>query len=231
MCFSYSVKPATQSLPFDISQIQIPIPGFFFNGFDHPKLPIVTANEKWELAQWGLIPSWARTNEQQFEMQSKTLNARSESAWEKPAFREAWNNRPCIVLASGFFEWQHQGKMRIPYFITTKSQEPLWFAGLYEDARIQNQWQRTYTLLTTEAQGIMSDIHNAKNRMPVMLASSDLPQWLHGNSQERSSLCLPKNPSFLKAYPVNPRLNSNTTNRNEPWAILPYEKPQTELPF
>lgn len=231
MCFSYSVHQVQNKLPFDPNNLQIPIPGFFFSGFEHPKLPICTASKKWELAQWGLIPSWADDPEKQSEIQKVTLNARSETAFEKPAFKDAWSRRPCIVVANGFFEWQHQGKLRVPYYISSKTDDFLWFGGLYEDIKINNQWQRTYTILTTEARGIMSEIHNAKNRMPVMLHGDTLGQWLHGSVEERRELCRPQATEFLHAHQVNPLLNKNSINRNASWAIESYQKPQTELPF
>jgi len=231
MCFSYSVHQSKNALPFDPNNLQIPIPGFFFSGFDHPNLPICTSNERWELAEWGLIPSWAQSTEQQRELQNVTLNARSETASEKPAFINAWNKRPCIVLASGFFEWQHHGKMRIPHYIQHKTEPYLWFAGLYEDVKIESHWTRTYTILTCEANGIMSEIHNAKNRMPLILNNSEIQTWLHGSIQDRKQLCMPQPCNFLKAHHVNPLLNKNSINRNAPWAVESYQKPQTELPF
>jgi len=231
MCFSYSVHQIQNTLPFDPNNLQIPIPGFFFNGFDHPNLPICTPAEKWEMAQWGLIPSWASNSAQQNEIQNVTLNARSETAFEKPAFKEAWLKRPCIVMANGFFEWQHRGKMKIPYYISSHTNSLLWFAGLYEDVRINNTWQRTYTILTTEAHGIMVDIHNTKNRMPVTLKEKHLSDWLHGSIEKRQKLCLPRETVLLRAHPVNPLLNKNSINRNAPWAIESYQKPQTEINF
>ncbi len=231
MCFSYSVHQVQNTLPFEVSNLQIPIPGFFFSGFEHPKLPICTDSERWELAQWGLIPAWAKTEQQQTEIQALTLNARSETAFEKPAFKDAWSKRPCLILANGFFEWQHRGQERIPYYISHQTATHLWFAGLYEDVKIGPQWQRTYTLLTTEARGIMTEIHHTKNRMPVMLPEANLSEWLHGSVADRTQLCLPNDPDFLTAHRVNPLLNKNSPDRNASWAIQSYQKPQTELPF
>ncbi len=93
MCFSYSVHQCKNALPFDPNNLQIPIPGFFFSGFDYRNLPICTSNERWELAKWGLIPSWEQSAEQQRELQNVTLNVRSETASEKPAFIDAWRKR------------------------------------------------------------------------------------------------------------------------------------------
>lgn len=231
MCFSYSVHQVQNTLPFEVPNLQILIPGFFLNGFEHPQLPICTATEKWELAQWGLIPAWAKTEAQQAEIQALTLNARSETAFEKSAFKDAWSKRPCLIMANGFFEWQHRGQERIPYYISHKTDTHLWFAGLYEDVKIGSEWQRTYTLLTTEARGIMTEIHHTKNRMPVMLPEAKLSEWLHGSLTQRTQLCLPMATDFLTAHRVNPSLNKNSSDRNAPWAIQSYQKPQTELPF
>lgn len=231
MCFSYSVHQVQNTLPFEVPNLQIPIPGFFLNGFEHPQLPICTATEKWELAQWGLIPAWAKTEAQQAEIQALTLNARSETAFEKSAFKDAWSKRPCLIMANGFFEWQHRGQERIPYYISHQTDTHLWFAGLYEDVKIGSEWQRTYTLLTTEARGIMTEIHHTKNRMPVMLPEAKLSEWLHGSLTQRTQLCLPMATDFLTAHRVNPSLNKNSSDRNAPWAIQSYQKPQTELPF
>lgn len=231
MCFSYSVHQVQNTLPFEVPNLQIPIPGFFLNGFEHPQLPICTATEKWELAQWGLIPAWAKTEAQQAEIQALTLNARSETAFEKSAFKDAWSKRPCLIMANGFFEWQHRGQERIPYYIRHQTDTHLWFAGLYEDVKIGSEWQRTYTLLTTEARGIMTEIHHTKNRMPVMLPEAKLSEWLHGSLTQRTQLCLTMATDFLTAHRVNPLLNKNSSDRNAPWAIQSYQKPQTELPF
>lgn len=233
MCFSYSIhkNPGQFSLPFDTENLTIPTPGFFFHGFTHPHLPICTANEKWESARWGLIPSWATQDSQKEEIQNVTLNARSETAFEKPAFRNAWSKNPCIVLATGFFEWQHRGKERIPHFIYSKDHPFMFFAGLYEDTRSTEGWQRTYTILTCDSLGIMSEIHNVKQRMPVFLKENQLQQWLHGTPQERLELCRPQHPEFLTAHESDPLLNKNNLNRNQSWAVEPYQKPQTQLLF
>ena len=102
MCFSYSVHSSQQSLPFSSDNIIIPQPGFFFSGFQHPKLPICTTSENWENAQWGLVPSWASDIHAQKEIMSKTLNARIESIEEKPTFKSAWENDLALWLVQGF---------------------------------------------------------------------------------------------------------------------------------
>jgi putative SOS response-associated peptidase YedK len=231
MCFSYSIHHQQQALPFDSSSIQIPSPGFYFNGFNHPELPICSSNERWELAQWGLIPSWAQTAEQQLEIQPKTLNARSETAFEKPSFSKSWEQHPCIILSTGFFEWQHKGTQKIPHFIFPKSGGYLWFAGIFEDAKIQETWKRTFSILTTESRGIMSEIHHVKKRMPLMLTESELALWLHGSPQERRKWIQPRDVDFLTAHPINPNFNKNNNLNNTSALIEPYKNLQSQIPF
>lgn len=232
MCFSYSVNIHLQNKPTQdtLAQAQlqlnpnhIPQPGFFFNGFEHPKLPIFTPSKNSELAEWGLIPNWVQPH-QISEFQKLSLNARAETAAEKPMFKTAWMNYPCLIPASGFFEWKHQGKTKIPHFIFPKNQEILFFGGLFSDYKhpTSKEWQRSFTILTTNANPFMSNIHNTKYRMPVIIEPENASLWLAGTTKDREFL-IPKMPSdFLNAFTVNPNLNK-PSNRNFPWAIQPYE--------
>ncbi len=105
MCFSYSVNLQGKTIPTDLNissannSHQL---GFFFNGFDHPNLPIISKIGEIEIAQWGIIPKWIKSNHEAVEISNKTLNARIESIENKPSFSEAWKNNPCLILASGF---------------------------------------------------------------------------------------------------------------------------------
>ncbi len=123
--------------------------------------------------RWGLIPSWAKDPG----IGNKLINARSETVSEKPAFREAYKRRRCLVIADGFFEWQKlpaRGKQ--PYYFKLKDDQPFAFAGLYEhwrgaDDRVIN----SCTLLTTQANDILRPVHD---RQPVMLHRVDYDLWL-----------------------------------------------------
>jgi putative SOS response-associated peptidase YedK len=231
MCYSYAIHHQSQALPFNSQGLQIPSPGFYFNGFNKPHLPICSTNKNWELAQWGLIPHWSKNPEDQQSWFSKTLNARSETASDKPAFKNAWSKNPCVVLSTGFFEWQHRGNEKIPYFIYPKSQEYLWFAGLFEDAVVEGTFTRTFTILTTEAKGIMSEIHHSKQRMPVMLHTQELEYWLDGSDQERKLLCQTRNTEFLIAHKINPNILKNNRLNNSPSVIQAFENLQSQWDF
>lgn len=232
MCFSYSVnihlqnKPTQETLAqaqLNFNPSHIPQPGFFFNGFSHPELPIFSASQNSELAVWGLIPTWAQKH-QFHELQKLSLNARAETAAEKPMFKTSWLNHPCLIPASGFFEWKHQGKTKIPHFIYTKNHEILFFGGLFSDYKhpTSNQWQRSFTILTTSANPFMEDIHNTKKRMPVVIEPKNADLWLKGSPQDREILIRQMPNDYLTAYTVTPNLNK-PNDRNFPWAIQPFE--------
>ncbi len=232
MCFSYSVnihlqnKPTQESLSqaqLNLDPAHIPQPGYFLNGFTHPILPIFTQSQNSELAEWGLIPSWAQSN-QISELQKLSLNARAETASVKPMFKNAWLNNPCLIPATGFFEWKHQGKTKIPHYIFPKNQELLFFGGLFSDYKhpTSNQWKRSFTILTTAANPFMAEIHNTKQRMPIIIEPKNAPLWLKGSVNDRNLLITQIPPDFLTAFTVNPYLNK-PSDRNFPWSIEPYE--------
>ena len=234
MCFSYSVNLQGKTIPTDLNlsppkdSQQL---GFFFNGFDHPQLPIVSKIGEFETAQWGIIPKWIKSNQEAYEISNKTLNARIESIDSKPSFLDPWQNNPCLVLASGFFEWQHRNNKKNPFYIFPKNNEVLLFGGIYNDWFDPNhsKWIRTFSIITKEANSLMSEIHNTKKRMPLIIPHSLAKDWILGDSIQRFQISNEDSENYLTAYEVDPRLNSPKNNRNEAWAIEKYIPSQTTL--
>lgn len=152
------------------------------NAFEYLKTPVVT-NEvpgTLEMFHWGLIPFWAKDDK----IRSMTLNGRIESLEEKPAFRNSVPNR-CLVVATGYYEWQWldpKGKTKQKYFIKPADQDLFAFAGIYSHWRSPSDGSplNSYTIVTTEANELMSKIHNNKMRMPVVLRREDWNIWLSG---------------------------------------------------
>lgn len=159
-----------------------------------------------ELYRWGLVPSWADDPKIGYKM----INARSETAHEKPSFRAAFLRRRCLILADGFFEW-HAGKMgapKTPYLFKLKNNNPFTFAGLYE------HWQspeggelHTATILTCPPNQLVSNYHN---RMPVMLNSEDRWTWLAPETDKTAliDLLAPYPAEEMKCYAVSTEVNS-----------------------
>jgi putative SOS response-associated peptidase YedK len=157
---------------------------------------------------WGLVPSWSKDPG----IGAKLLNARSETAAEKPSFKHALKHRRCILPASGFYEWQPQGKgVKQPYWIHRKGGGLLAMAGLWETWQGPNGEELdTCTVLTTVPNEVMAPIHD---RMPVLLGRGDYSAWLdgaHANLGLAMKLLRPCPAAWLEAYPVgqgvgNPR--------------------------
>jgi len=161
----------------------------YFNGFEHPKTPIITnaESELIQLFQWGLIPSWAKDG---FDS-AKTLNARIGELSEKPSYSGVMHQK-CLILLDGFYEWQSfnskgeldpNGKVKKKHLITREDNEPFAVAGLWSNWKnLKGETIQTYTMLTTEARGIMVEIHNSKRRMPVILKPEIENDWLLGKT-------------------------------------------------
>jgi putative SOS response-associated peptidase YedK len=146
-------------------------------------------------ARWSLVPPWAEDLKQTYAMH----NARADSIAEKPSFREAFKKRRCLIPASGFYEWKTidgTGKkaIKVRHYITSKSGEPLTFAGLWEINKQLNV--ESCTMVCTDPNELMAPIHD---RMPVILAESDWESWL---AEPRLDLLKPAPVDDLIAYPV-----------------------------
>ena len=153
--------------------------------------------------QWGLIPSWAKDPS----MGSRMINARSETAAEKPAFRAAFKRRRCLLPATGFFEWRATNGRKQPMYIHEATGSLVSLAGLWEI------WQspdggllETCTILTTDPNALMEPIHN---RMPVILDPLDYSMWLAPDTpaDQLHHLLRPYDAERLAAYPVSTAVN------------------------
>lgn len=169
--------------------------------------------------QWGLAPEWLD------DPSDGWINARSETADEKPAFRAAWDRRPCLVLSSGFYEWKEQERGgNIPYRVYRESDPAFAMAGLWEEREDNGESLRTVTILTTDSNELVDQIHN---RMPVILRQSEEEDWLTGGPEERKELCRPYPDADLDTYQISRRVN-NPTN-DEATIIEPESESQSDL--
>src|SRR5262249_35048590 len=133
--------------------------------------------------RWGLIPSWADDPKIGYSL----INARSETAASKPAFRGPFRESRCLIVADGFYEWQKlQGsKQKQPYHITLKDGNPFAFAGLYAHWAKGEKPIDSCTILTTDANEMMRPLHD---RMPVILDPGSFDKWLDPTQHEPEPL-------------------------------------------
>jgi putative SOS response-associated peptidase YedK len=126
-----------------------------------------------ELLRWGLVPGWAKSPA----IGAKMINARVETAAEKPAFRRAFERYRCLIIADGFYEWRRgAGGARQPFHITRDDHDPFAFAGLWSIWHADDERTlRTCTILTTGANSAIESLHD---RMPVILTPGHEEEWL-----------------------------------------------------
>jgi len=185
MCYSNSSTSSNERLGKiynkKIDELPQQEPCFFASGFTHPEWRIVTKSPSICLMKWGLIPHWYQ-GMQPNEIANKTLNARVETLHEKVSFKKLVNSNRCIIPSNGFYEFQHQGSNKIPYFIYPTRDEIFSIAGLYDEWIDQStgELMRTFTIITTEANELMAEIHNQKKRMPLLLDANSMDDYLAG---------------------------------------------------
>ena len=212
-------------------------PSYYYHAFGLPSLPAICSGDtsRIQLLKWGLIPSWTKGIDQANIIRYKTFNARAESINTKPSFTSSFRTKRCIIPVRGFFEWQHVGNEKIPWYIYHSENEVISIAGIYDDWIEDNTGEvfSTFSIVTTEANELMARIHNSGKRMPVILDRSSEKEWINISiSQEEALGLLTPCPSeILKAHTISPLINSRTEDRNTPELIKPYSYPSENLLF
>lgn len=180
---------------------------YHVNAFNFPKYPIITDSDEVEVFNWGLIPFWVKTEEDAEDIRKMTLNARADTIFEKPSFREAILRKRCIVPSTGYFEWHHEGGKKIPYYIFLKDQPIFSMAGIYDTwlNKETGAEHSTFSIITTDANPLTDYIHNVKHRMPAILSPEDEERWLQPDlsKAEISSLLKPYDADLMDAYTID----------------------------
>jgi putative SOS response-associated peptidase YedK len=161
-----------------------------------------------EKMRWGLLPSWAKDPKLAF----STFNARADGIDTKPAFRGAWKaGRRCLVVTDGFYEWRKRDKQS--FAVAMADDSPMIMAGLWEEWRSpEGERIRSVTVITTEANELVAEIHD---RMPVIMAETDWPQWLGeitARPEELKARLAPSPSEWLKIWKVDKRVGNVRNN-------------------
>ncbi len=158
----------------------------------------------WTTMRWGLVPSWAKDPKIAYRM----INARSESAAKKPAFRSAMRKRRCLIVADGYYEWESVGKSKIPHFIRMLDETPFAMAGLWESWQDPQQPTEspleTCTILTTESNELTHEFHE---RMPVILDQQHWDWWMDPTFTDTDPL-----QELLRSYPSDAMQQSEVSD-------------------
>jgi putative SOS response-associated peptidase YedK len=158
--------------------------------------------------KWGLVPHWAK------DTRTIHINARAETVATTAAFRDSFARKRCLIPADGFYEWEPAAHGRTPHWVFRADGHPMAFAGIWasrfdEDA---NEWQRTCSIITTEAKGVISGIHD---RMPVSLQPEVWDAWLDrelGDPEAVLGLIREVDPDSIMEHIVSSRVNSVKNN-------------------
>ncbi|UFU00002.1 SOS response-associated peptidase [Radiobacillus kanasensis] len=163
--------------------------------------------------KWGLVPGWAKDPKIGYKM----INARSESAHQKPSFKQLLSSKRCLIIADSFYEWKRDEKGKQPKRIAPKNRKLFAFAGLWDKWTNDEEELFTCTILTQDANDFMKDIHD---RMPVILPKEKEAEWLEPKKwtlQEASHFLAQVGMEDLEAYNVSPYVNAA---RNEGEACI-----------
>ncbi|PZD74770.1 Putative SOS response-associated peptidase YedK [Acaryochloris thomasi RCC1774] len=201
MCGRFTLtQPDAIASTFNVTLDRIPPPRYNIAPTQPLGVIVNQSGQHFRLMSWGLIPSWTRDPNATHRM----INARLETAHEKPSFRTAFRHRRCLIPADGFYEWKQIDNQKQPFYCQLQNQPLFAFAGLWDT------WQEieTCTILTTAANADMQPIHH---RMPVIINPDFYEQWLDPWAQQNQQIhdLLDAMPGQnLEVFPVSTQVNN-----------------------
>ena len=186
-----------------------------------PVVRVDASGRRLDLLKWGLVPSGAKDAKIGYSL----INARADTLASKPSIRQAFKTRRCIVPASGFFEWKKVGTgKKHPFYIRSKSDEPFFFAGLWEKSKPQgDEVIESFTIVTTTPNELVAQLHD---RMPVILDRAGIDTWLDPKASTKNLMAIlkPYPAELMKFHAVSPAMN--TARYNMPDCVVPVEEPE-----
>jgi len=210
--------------------------GYHFNGFSFPYMPLIGSNKRGiiQSAQWGLIPAWTNNLQQANLLRAQTLNAKSETVFEKPSFKNSIQSQRCLIPVTGFYEWQMQAnKTRLPFYIFLPKQAVFSLAGISSDwfSQSENKWYKTFSILTVDANTLMAQIHNSKMRMPCILTKEQEENWINPDlsRQELIQCFKPFDTLKMEAHPISNIITRKSKSSNVPEVLKPVQPPLGDL--
>ena len=239
MCYNISAKTPAKELEkrfkAKVPDSEIVSPHFYLSGFSHPKTPVISSvrSNVIQRFHWGLIPSFCQTMKDAKDMMTKTLNAKSETVFSLPSFKNSIRQKRCMVLVDGFYEWRTIGKQKYPYYIHTKDNEPFAFGGIYNDwvNKETGEIINTFSIITTEANPLMAKIHNVKLRMPLILPKEIEQDWLNPNLNDNqiTELMKPIDENRLEAHTISKLITNRNDNPDKIEVQSPFEYPELAM--
>lgn len=183
-------------------------PRFHASGFEHPPLICFTNQDPWvpQPLYWGLIPIWVRDVKSALQIANRTLNARGETIFDKPSYRDAARYRRCLVMIDHFYEHHHHKGKTYPFLIKMKNDEPMLLGGLWSEWTNKDNGEivQSVSIVTTSGNELLSRIHNNPKmkgpRMPLVLPKDIEEHWL---DPVNSSHDIKAIKDLVQAYPAD----------------------------
>lgn len=207
MCGRFALFLDAEEMRVDLGLDDVPTPlPLRFNIAPSQQILVVTASKINQAVwmRWGLIPFWAKDSS----IGSRLINARSETISVKPAFKQSFAQRRCLIPANGFYEWLRvAGKktQSIPYYFQKLDRTGFFMAGIWDIWQSDNREIRSCSIITCDANESVREIHD---RMPVMLDREDGARWLKGRSPtELLALLRPYPGELMETFPVSDQVN------------------------
>lgn len=239
MCFTVSIYANTHVIETDMGAVfddpEAYTAYYHVNGFVHPDLPFVTNDrpDALQVLSWGLVPRWVKDAASADDIRTKTLNARAETLFEKPSFRDAAKHRRGLLPVNGFVEWRHDGAVKQPYLVRAASHHLLTLGCVWEEwtCRGTGEVRRTFSIVTTEANQLLGWVHNAKQRMPVVIPPVARRLWLSDADREAvTTLMRPLDEGLLEAVAIDRTVSRVKVNMDHPELLDPLGSPMLEPP-
>jgi putative SOS response-associated peptidase YedK len=173
------------------------------------QVPVVVAADgerEAALMRWGLVPWWTHG----VPLKASTINATAERLDHAPSYRDPWRRgQRCLFVMGGFYEPHlNEDGSRDQFFVRLTEQEVFAVAGLWERSRrADGSYLFSCTLITVPANPLLAAVHNAKQRMPAILAEADYDSWLRGSAQQAQLLLRPYAADSMRAWKVSRRVN------------------------
>ena len=236
MCYNYSVKAKPEELEkrynASFETVETFKPVFHTTGFKYEKLPVILNEDRdhIRLLNWGLIPWWNKDKAKALKSRGNTLNARSETLFEKSSFKSSITSKRCLVPATGFFEWMDVDKKKYPFHIYLKNEPIFSFGGIWDRCKLKNENGETeiietFSIITTDANVLMAKIHNLKQRMPLILPREAEKDWLNDDisKEQVESMLLPYLDDKMEAYTISKLITSKKESSNTEKVLEPFE--------
>jgi len=236
MCYHAQQKAAARKLENDFRKKFVNPEAyeeqFHSNGFSHKNFAVI-ANFNHESAlhlfQWGLIPFWVKSLAEGKKASKNTLNAKSETIFDLPSFRSSITTKRCVIPLTGFYESRDIGGVKYPYYIFPRNSDYFLVGGIYSSWKDKdtNEVLNTFSIITTPSNDLMTQIHNLKQRMPLILKQSDIDTWIDPalGKQGIIDLMQPHADEEMAAYTISKDVNSSKiqSDREDITSRIEYE--------